>query len=250
VSPIDVLLLLCAGVGAGLTGSIAGLASLVSYPALLAVGLGPVAANVTNTVALVFSSMGSTLGSRVELRGQAAHVRALAVAAVLGGSVGAGLLLITPSNTFEAIAPWLIGVSSVTILLRPRAQPLVAEAGGHTAGADLIAGTFLISIYGGYFGAAAGVMLLALLLTLTNDTLARSNALKNVVLGLANATAALGFCLLATVDWTAIAPLALGLFGGARLGPIVVRHANAAVQRTLIGLAGLALAIKLGADAY
>lgn len=250
MSPIDLVLLVCAGVAAGLAGSIAGLASLVSYPALLAVGLGPVTANVTNTVALVFSSMGSTLGSRVELRGQAAHVRALAIAAVLGGSLGAALLLITPSSTFEAIAPWLIGASSLTILLRPRARPLVGEAGSHTAGADLIAGTFLVSIYGGYFGAAAGVMLLALLLTLTNDTLARSNALKNAVLGLANATAALGFCLLATVDWTAIAPLALGLFAGARLGPIVVRHANAAVLRTLIGLAGLALAIKLGADAY
>lgn len=250
MSPVDVVLLVCAGVAAGLAGSIAGLASLVSYPALLAVGLGPVTANVTNTVALVFSSMGSTLGSRVELRGQAAHVRALAVAAVLGGGAGAGLLLITPSDTFEAIAPWLIGLSSLTILLRPRARPLVGEPGNHTAGADLIVGTFLVSIYGGYFGAAAGVMLLALLLTITNDTLARSNALKNVVLGLANATAALGFCLLTTVDWTAIAPLALGLFAGARLGPIVVRHANATVLRTLIGLAGLALALKLGADAY
>jgi uncharacterized membrane protein YfcA len=247
---VDLLLLVCAGVAAGLAGSIAGLASLVSYPALLAIGLGPVTANVTNTVALVFSSLGSTLGSRVELRGQAPHVRALAVAAVLGGSVGAGLLLITPSNTFELIAPWLIGASSLTILLRPRARPLGGETGSHATGADLIGGTFLVGIYGGYFGAAAGVMLLALLLTLTHDTLARSNALKNAVLGLANATAALAFCLLATVDWSAVAPLAIGLFAGARLGPVVVRHANAAVLRTLIGLAGFALAIKLGADAY
>ena len=250
MSTVDLLLLVCAGVGAGLAGSIAGLASLVSYPALLAVGLGPVTANVTNTVALVFSSLGSTLGSRVELRGQAPHVRALAVAAVLGGSVGAGLLLITPSDTFELIAPLLIGASSLTILLRPRAKPLTGDTERHTAGPDLIGGTFLIGIYGGYFGAAAGVMLLALFLTLTRDTLARSNALKNAVLGLANGTAALAFCLLAPVDWAAIVPLAVGLFAGARLGPVVVRRANAAALRALIGIAGIALAIKLGVDAY
>jgi uncharacterized membrane protein YfcA len=251
VSALDLLLLVCAGVGAGLAGSIAGLASLVSYPALLAVGLGPVTANVTNTVGLVFSSLGSTLGSRTELRGQAPHVRALAVAAVLGGGVGAALLLITPSGTFELIAPWLIGVASLTIVLRPRVQAAVGvDSETHTAGPGLLAGVFLVGIYGGYFGAAAGVMLLALLLTVTHDTLARSNALKNAVLGIANATAALAFCLLTPVAWSAIAPLAVGLFAGARLGPTVVRHANAAVLRTLIGLAGIALAVKLGADAY
>jgi hypothetical protein len=251
VSALELLGLVCAGVGAGLAGSIAGLASLVSYPALLAVGLGPVAANVTNTVGLVFSTLGSTLGSRVELRGQAPHVRALAVAAVLGGSVGAALLLITPSDTFERIAPWLIGIASLTIVLRPRVQPaLTGDGERHTAGAALVGGVFAVGIYGGYFGAAAGVMLLALLLTLTHDTLARSNALKNAVLGIANATAALAFCVLAPVDWAAIVPLAIGLFAGARLGPVVVRHSNASVLRTLIGVAGLALAVKLGVDAY
>ncbi len=248
---LELLLLACAGLGGGLAGSIAGLASLVSYPALLAVGLGPVTANVTNTVALVFSSLGSTLGSRTELRGQAPHVRALAIAAVLGGGVGAGLLLLTPPDTFERIAPWLIGAASVTILVRPRVAPAEpGEEGHHVAGAALVGGVFLVGIYGGYFGAAAGVLLLALLLTATHDTLARSNALKNIVLGIANATAALGFCVLAPVHWAAVAPLAAGLFAGGRLGPIVVRHANAGALRALIGVAGLALAVKLGADAY
>jgi len=251
VTWLELLLLACAGLGGGLAGSIAGLASLVSYPALLAVGLGPVTANVTNTVALVFSSLGSTLGSRTELRGQAPHVRALAIAAVLGGGVGAGLLLLTPPDTFERIAPWLIGAASVTILVRPRVAPAEpGEEGHHVAGAALVGGVFLVGIYGGYFGAAAGVLLLALLLTATHDTLARSNALKNIVLGIANATAALGFCVLAPVHWAAVAPLAAGLFAGGRLGPIVVRHANAGALRALIGVAGLALAVKLGADAY
>jgi uncharacterized membrane protein YfcA len=247
VSTVHLLLLALAGLGAGLAGSIAGLASLVSYPALLAVGLGPVTANVTNTVGLVFSTFGSMLGSRVELQGQGRDVRALAVAAVLGGAAGAGLLLATPSDTFERIAPWLIGVASLTIALRPRPR---ARAGGEPHGAALVGGVFAVGIYGGYFGAAAGVMLLALLLTLTQDTLARSNALKNAVLGIANGTAAVGFALLAPVEWAAIVPLAVGLFAGARLGPVVVRRSNAAVLRTLIGVAGLALAVKLGADAY
>jgi uncharacterized membrane protein YfcA len=250
VSGIELLLLVCAGVAGGLAGSIAGLASLVSYPALLAVGVGPVAANITNTVALVFSSLGSTLGSRPELQGQAVRVRELAIAAVLGGGAGAGLLLLTPSGTFERIAPWLIGVASLTILLRPRVRAVDHEGEQAGASAGLIAGVFLIGIYGGYFGAAAGVMLLALLLVGTSDTLARGNALKNVVLGIANATAALAFIVLGDVHWAAVAPLAVGLFAGARLGPIVVRHSTAGILRALIGVAGLALAVKLGADAY
>ena len=250
MSGVELLLLVCAGVAGGLAGSIAGLASLISYPALLAVGLGPVAANVTNTVALVFASVGSTLGSRTELEGQAVRVRELAIAAVLGGAVGATLLLLTPSGTFERIAPWLIGIASLAILVRPRVRA-AERAGAHgAAGPGLVAGVFLIGIYGGYFGAAAGVMLLAVLLVATDDTLARSNALKNVLLGIANVVAALGFIALGPVHWDALAPLALGLFAGARLGPVVVRHSNADVLRALIGVAGIALAVKLGADAY
>ena len=251
VSGVELLLLLAAGLVGGLAGSIAGLASLVSYPALLAVGLGPVAANMTNTVALVFSSLGSTTGSRIELEGQAPRVRELGLAAVLGGGAGATLLLLTPSDTFELIAPWLIGAASLTILMRPRVRP-EASAGEEqrAAGPGLIGGVFLVAIYGGYFGAAAGVMLLALLLAGTGDTLARSNALKNFVLGIANAVAAVGFLLLGTVNWVAVVPLAVGLFAGGRIGPIVVRRSNAGVLRALIGVAGLALAVKLGVDAY
>jgi uncharacterized protein len=245
VSGLELLLLLCAGLVGGLAGSIAGLASLVSYPALLAVGLGPVTANVTNTVSLVFTSVGSTLGSRPELEGQSHRVRTLALAAMAGGGVGATLLLLTPADTFEKLAPWLIGVASLAILLRPR-----IHAGEPGRPAVLSAGVFVIAIYGGYFGAAAGVMLLALMLLATGDTLARSNALKNVVLGIANAVAAVGFALFGDVEWVAVAPLAAGLLAGGRLGPVVVRHSNASLLRGLIGVAGLGLAVKLGVDAY
>jgi uncharacterized membrane protein YfcA len=251
VSGLELLLLVCAGLAGGLAGSIAGLASVISYPALLAVGLGPVAANVTNTVALVFSGVGSILGSRPELQGQAVRVRELAIVTVLGGAVGATLLLLTPADTFERLAPWLIGVASLTILVRPRVR--AAERGADArggAGAGLLGVVFLIGIYAGYFGAAAGVMLLALFLVCTDETLARGNALKNVVLAIANVTAALAFIAFGDVHWDALAPLALGLLAGARLGPVVVRHSDAGVLRALIGVAGLALAVKLGADAY
>jgi uncharacterized membrane protein YfcA len=247
VSALEVVLLTGAGLVAGLTGSIAGLASLVSYPALLAAGLGPIAANVTNTVALVFSTVGATLGSRPELAGQAPRLKRLGGAALLGGAVGATLLLLTPADAFERIAPWLIGLASLAILVRPRVHPDHPHPG---AGAGLIAGVFLIAVYGGYFGAAAGVMVLALMLVATGETLARSNALKNAVLGIANAAAAVGFALLGPVHWVAAVPLAVGLLAGGRLGPVIVRRSNPSLLRTIIGIAGLALAVKLGVDAY
>jgi uncharacterized protein len=243
------ILLLLAGVGAGLTGSIAGLASLISYPALLAVGLAPVTANVTNTVALVFSSVGSATGSRPELRGQRARVQRLGAVAVLGGAVGGLLLLASPSGAFERIVPWLIGFGSLTILFTRRVTPH-PDASPKPDSPLVLLAVFLIGIYGGYFGAAAGVLLLALLLAATSQTLARSNALKNVVLGLANLVAAVVFVFFGSVNWIAAVPLAAGLFIGGRVGPIVVRHSPAHVLRILIALAGIGLAIYLGVDAY
>jgi len=227
-----------------------GLASLISYPALLAVGLAPVTANVTNTVALVFSSVGSVLGSRPELRGEGARLRRLAPAAVSGGVVGGVLLLSTPSGAFELVVPWLIGLASLAILLQPRATAIRASGHAPVDSKKILAGVFLIGIYGGYFGAAAGVILLALLLASTGDTLARSNALKNAVLGLANGIAALGFILFGPVQWWAVVPLSLGFLAGGRLGPIVVRRSPPGVLRGVIAVAGIAVALRLGWDTY
>ena len=241
----DWLLLLVAGVAGGLAGSIAGLASVATYPALLATGLGPVAANVTNTVSLMAYTAGSVTGSRPELTGQAPRVRRLGAAALLGGATGCGLLLLTSEATFERIAPLLIAGASLAILTRPR--PAAHPAHGS---AWLPAGVFLVGIYGGYFGAASGVIMLALLLLGTGELLPRANALRNVLLGFANGVASIGFALLAPVEWLAIVPLAAGLFAGGRLGPVVVRHAPAGALRGLIGLAGLTLAVVLAIDAY
>jgi uncharacterized protein len=253
VNVVEALLLVLAGIGAGLSGSIAGLASLVSYPALLATGLPPVTANVTNTVALVLTSVGSVSASRPELAGQGRRLVPLAVAGVVGGTAGAALLLLTPPEAFERLVPVLIAVAALAILLQRPPREL-AEEGRRVHGERdpwwLVAGTAAVAVYGGYFGAAAGVLLLALVLLGTGEGLPRSNAVKNVVLGAANATAAVGFVLLSPVAWSAALPLALGCLVGGRLGPRVVRRAPQAALRRLIGLAGLGLAVVLAVDAY
>ncbi len=252
MTPAEFTLLLVAGIGGGLTGSIAGLASLVTYPALLAFGLPPLTANVTNTVSLVFSSVGSVLGSRQELVGQGPHLRRLIPVAVLGGAAGATLLLSTPADGFHKVVPWLLGFASLTILLPRRNRPVPAADARLQRRELALQGTaiFLIAIYGGYFGAAAGVVLLAFLLASTGAPLPVANANKNVILGAANMTAALSFVFLAPVNWAAVIPVGLGCLIGSRLGPAVVRWAPATMLRVIIGIAGLGLAVRLGIQAY
>jgi len=246
---LDPLWLVLAGFGAGLTGSVAGLASLISYPALLTLGLPPVSANVSNTVALVFSSIGSVWGSRPELVGQRARARYLGPIAVAGGLTGGLLLLETPSSTFALVVPWLIGLASLTILVpRDPARRAPNELDRPTW--KLSTGVFLLAVYGGYFGAAAGVLLLALLLVATAEPLARSNAMKNLLVGLANAVAAVVFVAIGPVRWLAVIPLAAGCLLGGRFGPSIVRRVPAAPLRALIACGGLALAVHLGLDAY
>jgi uncharacterized protein len=242
------VLLLAAGVAAGLSGSIAGLASLFSYPALLAVGLSPTAANVTNTVALTFNGVGSAAGSRQELAGQVPTLRRFALVVAAGGAAGAGLLLATPPGAFERIVPFLVGGASVVLLFQPRIR--AAAGTGGRGDAAVVAGLLLVSVYGGYFGAAAGVLMLALLLVGLPVTLLQGNALKNVLLGLANTVAAVGFALFGPVDWAAVLPLAGGLVLGSYAGPAVARRLPTAPLQVGIALAGLGLAVVLAIDAY
>lgn len=245
----EAVLLVAAGIVGGLAGSIAGLASVSTYPALLLVGLPPVTANVTNTVALVFNGVGSVAGSLPELRGQRAELTRLIPIAVAGGAAGAALLLSIPAEGFEKVVPILLGASAILIALprRQRAEDAVRSRTHLVLQGVAILG---ICVYGGFFGAAAGVLLLALFLSTGGETLAHANATKNVVLGVANFVAALVFIVLAPVDWLAVVPLGIGCLIGSRLGPIVVRHAPATPIRMAIAVAGIALAIKLGIDAY
>ncbi|MEQ3549235.1 sulfite exporter TauE/SafE family protein [Pseudonocardia nematodicida] len=240
----QLLLLFVAGIAAGLSGAVAGLASLFSYPALLAVGLPATTANVTNTVSLLFQGVGAVAGSRPELVGAGPQVRRLVGPALLGGACGAGLLLLTPEGGFERIVPFLVGAAAVLLLRPPRPTD--------TAGPGRLVplGVFGVGVYGGYFGAAAGVVMLALLASLPGSTLLRANGLKNVLTWAANAVAALGFALFGDVVWVAVPALALGLLIGGLLGPAVARRLPTRVLRLGIALAGLGLAVHLFVDAW
>lgn len=252
----ELILLAAAGVLAGLAGSIAGLASLISYPALLVTGVPPVMANMTNTVSMSLLAVGSVSASRPELAGQRDRLLRLGPAALLGGAAGAALLLLTPAGAFERIVPGLIAVASLTMLVSRPPSRLAAEGARdrrrrpHGDPAWLPLGTFAVAVYGGYFGAAAGVVMLAMYLLTTGEGLPRGNALRNVVLGVANGVAAVGFVVLGAVDWAAALPLAAGLFVGGRLGPGIVRRAPQALLRRLIALAGLGLAVHLAEQAW
>ncbi len=246
-------LLILAGIGAGLVGSVAGLASLISYPALLLAGVPPVTANMTNTVSMSLLAVGSVSASRPELTGQRRRLLRHVPAGILGGVAGAALLVLTPAGAFEKIVPALIGLASVAMLLAPPPAELAAEGAQQRLHRDpwwLPVGTFTVAIYGGYFGAAAGVLMLAMYLLTTGEGMPRSNALRNVVLGGANGVAALGFVVFGSVAWLAALPLALGLLLGGLLGPGIVRRAPQQLLRRLVALAGLALAVHLAVQAW
>lgn len=258
--------LVAAGIAAGICGTVAGLASLASYPALLAAGLSPVSANVTNTVALVGNVMGSALGARPELAGQAARIRSFGLLTLIGGALGATLLLATPSQGFQKVVPFLIGGSALLVLARPRIQAMAAARRPVPAGVGAVgveerrtgaranwvsrAVIFALGTYGGYFGAGAGVMMIALLAAITGDVIVRVNALKNILLGMANLIAAIGFILFGPVVFSAAIPLGIGCIIGGFIGPGIARRLPAPVLRGVISVAGLGLAIKLGIDAY
>jgi uncharacterized membrane protein YfcA len=240
--------LMLAGFGGGVTGSVAGLASLVSYPALLAVGLAPIAANVTNTVALVLSAAGSVWGFRPELSELRGTARRLAPLALAGGLSGSLLLLTTPSSYFVKVVPLLLTGASLAILA-PRRQK--APSSARPRKAQLVGvPAYLIGLYGGYFGAGAGIVMLALLLASTALSLTKCTALRNLLMGLTNLVAAGIFTFFGPVDWLAALPLAAGFLAGGRLGPALVRRAPQWPLRVLIAAAGVAVAARLAASAY
>jgi uncharacterized membrane protein YfcA len=225
------------------------LASVVSYPVLLALGLPPVSANVTNTVALMFTGAGAVAGSRQELAGQGRLVWRLGALTALGGAAGAALLLLTPASAFEAVAPVLIGAASVLLIVQPMIAGMTARPGGERSW-PLRAALAGVAVYVGYFGAAAGILLLTVLTAMLDQPLARVNAVKNAVSGLANTAAALGFAVFGPVRWAAAAPLAAGFLLGGWIGPSLVRRLPARALRVGIGLCGIALAIRLGLGTY
>ncbi|TSE01955.1 sulfite exporter TauE/SafE family protein [Skermania sp. ID1734] len=242
MSPVDFLLLVVAGFVTGIVGFVTGLASLVSYPALLAAGLPPVTANVTNTVALVAVGVGATANSTRELAGRGPRLAWWAAIAALGGVVGALILLVASAKTFELVVPVLVAGASIALLAQPTLRKRVSGTGSSRL---LPVAIFLVAVYGGYFGAGAGVVFVATILLCTGETIWQATILKSFLLGIANLVAAVYFAIFAHVHWLAALALALGALVGGWCGPPVVRMVPPTVLRIVVGIGGLGLAAWL-----
>lgn len=235
------VLLLVAGIGSGVVGYGAGLASVVSFPSLLAVGLTPLAANVTNSVALTGATLGGVASARHELRGMRSRLLKFCSIALLGGTVGAAVLLTAPPGVFERVVPWLIMLGSTVLLLGPRLRRL--HAGRVTEHHPLVAVIIgLVAVYCGYFGAAAGVLVLAVLSAVMDETLARLTALRSAIVGSANLVAAVIFVATGPVAWRFVIPLTIGTVIGAALGPPILRRLPETPVRVAVAVGGFVLA--------
>jgi uncharacterized membrane protein YfcA len=242
MNPLQELLLAAAGFVAGTASAMAGGASLLTFPTLLALGLPPLAANVTNTTGLVPTSVGAALASRLELEGQRSRLADLAVPTVLGAGAGAALLLTTPARIFEAVVPFLIAGSSLLLLGQPW---IVARAGQRLLRSDRRgswASAFASSVYAGYFGAAAGVLFMALVGLFSTESIHQLNAIRNVLIGVANAVATVIFAFVAPVQWEAAGALALGSLAGGMVGARLARRVPAPRLRVGIAVVGLVVA--------
>jgi uncharacterized protein len=233
-----------AGGAAGMVNTIVGSGSLVTFPTLLAVGYPSVTANVSNTVGLVFGGISGIVGYRRELSGQARRAGAFGCCSATGALTGGILLLTLPSSVFDAIVPALILLACALMALKGRLTPKEAHHGnGHMAAAGV--GAFLTGIYGGYFGAAQGIILLSLLSLLIPDDLQRLNALKNVLAAVANGVAALLFIAVADVAWEAAATIAVGSIIGAQFGATIGRRLPELWLRRLVVVGGTIVALIL-----
>jgi hypothetical protein len=248
MSVLEGLLVLAVGVFAGTINTIVGAGSLVTFPTLLAIGYSPVVANVSNTVGIVFGSVSGAVGYRRELGGQGHRVLVLGTASLIGGIIGGVLLLTLPSSVFDAVIPVLILIAVALVILQPRLSRFVAERRRRVVehgGVELWIGIFLTGIYGGYFGAAQGVILLALLGILIAEDLQRLNGVKNVLALIANGVAAVLFVFFADVSWEVAALIAVGSIAGGQIGAHIGRRLPAPVLRGVVVVVGLAAAIKL-----
>ncbi len=237
-----------AGMGAGTINTVVGSGTLITFPVLLAVGIPPVTANVSNTLGLVPGSLSGVIGYRRELAGQRRRVMTLAVASMIGGAVGAVLLLTLPASAFKAIVPVLILLALVLVVVQPRlaARLSAGTDGSRTAVTPLLWVLVLgTGIYGGYFGAAQGVLLLAIMGVLLDETLQRINAVKNVLAMAVNFVAAIVFLFTAHIDWAAAGLVAAGAVIGGVIGARIGRRLPPVALRALIVVVGLAAIAKL-----
>ena len=246
------LAVLAVGLAAGTLNTIVGSGSLITFPTLLALGYAPVVANVSNTVGLVTGSISGAIGYRRELEGQRPRLRVLGVASIAGGVTGGVLLLALPASVFDRVVPALILVAALLVAVQPRLAKRMAMGDRATShprgGAFLFVAVLCTGIYGGYFGAAQGVILIALLGIFIDDGLQRLNALKNVLAALVNGVAALLFIAFADVDWAVAGLLAAGAICGGQLGATLGRRIPPAWLRAVIVVVGVVVAVKLFLD--
>jgi uncharacterized membrane protein YfcA len=249
---LQALALLAAGMVAGAINVIVGSGTLVTFPTLLAFGYPSVLANVSNTIGLVPGSVAGAIAYRRELREQRERVLRLAGASTVGGITGALVLLKLPSSAFDAIVPVLILLGCALVVAQPSLSGWVARrrtrsgtVGGSHGGVLTFVLVFFTGVYGGYFGAAQGVLLMAIMGILINDDLQRLNGVKNVLAGLVNFVAAIVFILASHVAWDAAALIAVGSTLGGTLGGRYGRRLPPQALRGFIVVVGLVAAVRL-----
>jgi len=251
---LEAIAVLAAGFWAGMINVVVGSGTLVTFPTLLLFGYPPLVANVSNNIGLVGGGITGTVGYRRELAGHGPALRRLLPASVLGGSTGAVLLLVLPADAFRMIVPALIAVGLVMVVWGPALQRRARRGTGPDLAtmsprrlAVVVAGIYLLGIYGGYFGAAQGVLIVGLMSALTAEGLQSITGLKNLLTTAVNAVAAIAFLILSpeSVDWTAVALIAAGATLGGVAGARFGRRLSPLLMRTLIVVVGLAAIVRM-----
>jgi uncharacterized protein len=251
MSVTDFLIILLAGVGAGTINTVVGSGSLITFPTLVALGYPPLLANVSNNIGLVPGGVSGVHGYRRELVGQRTRLRRLVPASVLGGLTGATLLLVLPSSLFDKVVIVLICTALVLVVAQPTlSRRLAARRAArphthHDATLGVQVLVALAGVYGGYFGAAQGIILISILGIMIDDHLQRLNGCKNVLAGSVNAVAAIVFILVTDVDWKVVAAIAVGSTIGGQIGARYGRRLNPVALRAVIVVVGLTAVIRL-----
>jgi uncharacterized protein len=247
VSPLEAVAVFIAGMAAGTINTIVGAGTLITFPTLLAVGYAPVLANVSNTVGLVPGSLSGAWGYRPELGGQSRRLIRLGLGSAVGGLTGALLLLWLPEAAFSAVVPVLIGLGCVLVVAQPWISNRISRSRPAPEHGSMLvwALVFAAGVYGGYFGAAQGVLLIAILGLGLDETLQRANAAKNVLALVVNGVAAALFIVISDVSWQAAGIIAFGSMLGGLLGARVGRRLPAPALRTMVAIIGMVAIVKL-----
>lgn len=247
LTTLDHVLAGCAAVGAGVVNAVAGGGTLITFPALVALGVPSVQSNITNAVALCPGYIGGAVAQRADLAGQAQRIRALALVAAAGGLLGSILLVISPEDVFEGVVPFLLFAACGLLAFQERIRRII-PARAATSQRDrrppslLLAGVFVATIYGGYFGAGLGIIVLATLGVLLDDTMARLNALKQAIAVITNVVAASFFVFSGDVVWSLVLVMAPAALVGGAIGGRLVSRLNPRVMRVVVVVIGLVVA--------